>query len=144
MSQQPIEVFPSPPNIPTQSYNSSHSNESFGPVLIVLAVIVVLLLISIVLGRICNKRYRNSKAEQSHGHGSHKKAKSAKKNGGKFHHEGGDIGDIEFGFDKRFASSKVGANGGDHFKVPKIVPQVREPKGAVRFADDHIEFGAGA
>lgn len=138
MSQsQPADVYPSP-NIPTQS--SSHSNGSFGPVLIVLGVILVLLLISIVLGRICNRRYHSSKGERSRGHSSHKKAKTAKPNG-KFHHQAGG-GDIEFGFDKRFASAKVAANG-DHFAVPKIMPHGREPKGPVRFADDHIEFTAG-
>ncbi|KAL3501184.1 hypothetical protein ACH5RR_035633 [Cinchona calisaya] len=138
---QTLDVYPSP-NIPTQT--SSHSKGSFAPVLIVLAVIFVLVIISLVLGRICNRRYHNSKvAERSHGRGSHKKAKKAKQND-MLHHQSageGDIDiDIEFGFDKRFASSKVAANV-DHFKGPSKMPPHGEHKGPVRFADDdHIEF----
>ncbi|CAI9092925.1 OLC1v1028293C1 [Oldenlandia corymbosa var. corymbosa] len=165
MSQ--VDVYASP-NIP-MAQTPPHSNGSFAPVLIVLAIIFVLVVVSVVVGRICNKRYHKGDKEKSHGkvksHGKGKKSKQKDNfriQAGHHGVGGGDQGDIEFGFDKRFASAKVAATNGmvdNHnphfnFKAPPPshkMPQFHhgggggEPRGphAVRFADDHIEFRTG-
>lgn len=179
MSQQvqPVDdVYPGNPNgiqpqqQQQQQQHSSHSNNgSFGPVFIVLGVIVALTIIATVLGRICSRRRHRgsniSKADQQqHAHGGGKKkaggsggrGKSVKphdiddrnhNNNKKF--QRGSEGDIEFGFDKKIATSKVADLRGDHHpRVPynnnnKPWQQNGETKGHVRFANDHIDFRAG-
>ncbi|KAL7587826.1 hypothetical protein Lser_V15G41175 [Lactuca serriola] len=81
---------------------------SFGAVFIVLAVIVVVSAVACFLGRLCNKRHNKSKPPK-HGHAARgPKEKEMKPNRNAFQTKDGDI---EFGFDKRFSSAKVAANG---------------------------------
>ncbi|KAI3516233.1 hypothetical protein L2E82_09104 [Cichorium intybus] len=81
---------------------------SFGAVFIVLAVIVVVSAVACFLGRMCNKRHNKSKPPK-HGHAARgPKEKDMKPNRNAFQTKDGDI---EFGFDKRFSSAKVAANG---------------------------------
>lgn len=116
--QQPVDGFPN--DMPLQPKNTpinNHSNGSFGPVSIILAVILVISLLSCVIGRICNKRR----------HGDH-------------HHPPKQNHDIEFGIDKRIPNSKVAASNGDHSNIPtNSMPFENEHhgKGGVKFAQDH-------
>ncbi|KAL8106326.1 uncharacterized protein LOC141676675 [Apium graveolens] len=102
MSQPVFQVYspPFPNQVMPRPAAEHHSHESFGTVFIVLAVIVVISAIACVLGRIGSRR-------QGHPKGAYlSKDKEAKQN----HHAHPKEGDIEFGFDKRFSSSKVAAN----------------------------------
>lgn len=129
---QPVDVYPTPfPNPVTQRPAASHhSNESFGTVFIVLAVIVIISAIACILGRVCNKRHNRPKDEHNQAPFRSKKEKEAKQN----HASQPRDGDIEFGFDKRFSSAKVSANE-DFRGGPKAFQN-----GAAR-GDGGIEFG---
>ncbi|KAI3452722.1 hypothetical protein Pfo_009386 [Paulownia fortunei] len=134
---QPVEVYPNPV---TRQQNSSHSNGSFGPVFIVLAVIVV-------LSAVACTHHRPKATKQSHGLGP-KEWESRQKPSFDMRD-----GDIEFGFDKRTPSAKVANNGGGKGKPPHHNgghrpeghrPEVHRPEGhrpevhrpEVRFADN--------
>ncbi|KAK3017102.1 hypothetical protein RJ639_006952 [Escallonia herrerae] len=101
---QPVEVYP---NTVTRQQPSHNSNGSFGTVFIVLAVIIVISAIACFLGRLCNRRFNQSKANKQ------KQAVHLKEREVKQRHAfpPGDGGDIEFGFDKRMPSAKVAWSG---------------------------------
>ncbi|GJU28649.1 hypothetical protein Tco_1167270 [Tanacetum coccineum] len=106
--QAPL-VFPvSETNPPTQH----KSDGSFGSVFIVLAVIVVISAVACFLGRMCNKKHNKSKPSK---HAKPPKEKDLKHNRNAFQTKDGDI---EFGFDKKFSSAKVAANGEPNFGRP--------------------------
>ncbi|XP_024991081.1 uncharacterized protein LOC112525265 [Cynara cardunculus var. scolymus] len=85
------------------------SDGSFGAVFIVLAVIVVISAVACFLGRLCSKRHSKFKPSKQGGHANRPpKEKDMKHNRNAFQTKDGDI---EFGFDKRFSSAKVAANG---------------------------------
>ncbi|KAL1807259.1 hypothetical protein DCAR_0833125 [Daucus carota subsp. sativus] len=110
MSQPVLQVYspPFPTQVMTRPAAAHHSHESFGTVFIVLAVIVVISAIACVLGRICSRR-------QGHPKGAYRsRDKEPRQN----HHSQPKEGDIEFGFDKRFSSSKVAAN--EDFGGPNV------------------------
>ncbi|KAK1420002.1 hypothetical protein QVD17_29497 [Tagetes erecta] len=89
---------------------------SFGSVFIVLAVIVVISAVACFLGRLCNKRHNKAKpSKQSRP----AKGKDMKPSRNAFQTKDGDI---EFGFDKRFTSAKVAANG-----EPNMGPKMGRP-----------------
>ncbi|KAK2977752.1 hypothetical protein RJ640_016141 [Escallonia rubra] len=108
---QPVEVYP---NTVTRQQPSHNSNGSFGTVFIVLAVIIVISAIACFLGRLCNRRFNQSKANKQK-QAVHPKEREAKQKHG---FPPGDGGDIEFGFDKRMPSAKVAWNG--EIKGPKV------------------------
>ncbi|KAI3817543.1 hypothetical protein L1987_11338 [Smallanthus sonchifolius] len=127
-ADQPPLVYPV-----SETNPPSHrpSDGSFGEVFIVLAVIVVVSAVACFLGRLCNKRYNKSKPSKR---GRHTKGKDTKPNHNVFHTKDGDI---EFGFDKRFSSAKVAANGEpnigpnmgrhDSFGEPNMGPHLGRP-----------------
>lgn len=109
--QAPL-VFPvSETNPPTQH----KSDGSFGSVFIVLAVIVVISAVACILGRMCNKKHNKSKPSKHAKHAKPPKEKDLKHNRNAFQTKDGDI---EFGFDKKFSSAKVAANGEPNFGPP--------------------------
>ncbi|KAL4574058.1 hypothetical protein LXL04_020880 [Taraxacum kok-saghyz] len=135
---------------------------SFGGVFIVLAVIVVVSAVACFLGRFCNKRHNKSKPPK-HGHSARGPKEKDMKHNTRNAFQTKD-GDIEFGFDKRFSSAKVAANGdpmmgrpNNSFKEPSMgrPDSFREPsmgrsdpsmgrpnsfrKG--EFRDDQMRFG---
>ncbi|XP_060213976.1 uncharacterized protein LOC132641104 [Lycium barbarum] len=147
--QQPAQVYPNNPNnfpnqpnnIPmTQSSSSHNSNGSFVSVFVVLAIVLVISLIACVVGRLCSKKSHGPKVQKSQGHP--QKQKEGKKNKHNEFHNKREGGDIEFGFDKRIASSKVAAAHGDHYKGSKPFKN-SGGKGGVRFSDNHIDFKLG-
>ncbi|KZV24430.1 hypothetical protein F511_24225 [Dorcoceras hygrometricum] len=99
MSTQPVEFYPAP--ITTQP-SSSHSNGSFGPVFVVLAVIIVVSAVACVLGRLCGRRRHppkhagHSTKAQKPNHVLGPKEWEPKQKPGFSVRDGGDI---EFGFD---------------------------------------------
>lgn len=106
VNQPVVQVYPN--SVTNQP--SSHSNGSFGSVFIVLAVIVVISAIACFLGRLCNRRYKNSQPKDKKSHGS--KHKDAKPKNTKNTGRGRDT-DIEFGFDDGFnPTAKQFGNGG--------------------------------
>lgn len=147
--QQPVQVYPNNPNnlpnqpnnIPmTQSSSSHNSNGSFVSVFVVLAIVFVISVIACVVGRLCSKKSNGPKVKK--GHGQPQKQKEGKQNKhNEFHNKRGG-GDIEFGFDKKIASSKVAAAHGDHYKGSKPFKS-NGGKGGVRFSDNHIDFKLG-
>ncbi|GFP88037.1 hypothetical protein PHJA_000947400 [Phtheirospermum japonicum] len=133
MSQPLDQVYQNP--VMTRQPNSSHSNGSFGPVFIVLAVIIVVSAVACVLGRLCSKRHHRAKE------GSHKPPKASKQSQGLGPKEWESRqkpsynmrdGDIEFGFEKK--SSKGAKNGGGNSK-PMHYNGAHRPD-QVRFADN--------
>ncbi|KAL5723787.1 hypothetical protein ACHQM5_007139 [Ranunculus cassubicifolius] len=82
----PVVVYP---NTMTPPQPTSHSKGSFGPVFIVLAIIIVLSAIACCLGQICARRHKRSKPKKERQH-VHPK----------------DGGDIEFGFKKKVPAEK--------------------------------------
>ncbi|KAI3816797.1 hypothetical protein L1987_16502 [Smallanthus sonchifolius] len=104
---------------------------SFGSVFIVLAVIVVISAVACFLGRLCNKRHNKLKPSK---HTRPAKEKDMKPSRNAFQTKDGDI---EFGFDKRFSSAKVAANGepnmgpnmgpSNSFRDPKMGPNMGRP-----------------
>ncbi|KAK9060247.1 hypothetical protein SSX86_020951 [Deinandra increscens subsp. villosa] len=100
---------------------------SFGAVFVVLAVIVVISAVACFLGRLCNKRRNKAKPSK---HSRPAKEKDMKPTRNTFQTKDGDI---EFGFDKRFSSSKVAANGEPNmgrpnsFREPKMGPNMGRP-----------------
>lgn len=115
-AQQLPLVYPiSETNPPTHRQSDGGS---FGAVFIVLAVIVVVSAIACFLGRMCNKRHNKSKPSK---HNRRPKEKDMKPNRNAFQTKDGDI---EFGFDKRFSSAKVAANGEPNMGRPN---SAREP-----------------
>ncbi|KAI3763553.1 hypothetical protein L2E82_13478 [Cichorium intybus] len=97
MSQEMPIVYPVSDTIPTSNHSS---NGSYGTVFIVLAVIIILSAFACFLGRLFNKR-QNVATPSTHSLPT--KEKHAKRNA--------KDGDIEFGYDKKFASAKVAATG---------------------------------
>ncbi|KAL8218920.1 hypothetical protein R6Q57_022293 [Mikania cordata] len=91
----------------TETNPPSHrqSDGSFGAVFIVLGVIVVVSVIACFLGCLFKKRYNKSKPSN---HGRHTKGRYMEPKRNAFQTKDGDT---EFGFDKRFSSAKVAANG---------------------------------
>lgn len=147
--QQPVQVYPNNPNnfpnqpnnIPMTQSSSSHnsSNGSFVSVFVVLAIVFVISVIACVVGRLCSKKSNGPKVKKSQGHP--QKQKEGKQNKhNEFHNKRGR--DIEFGFDKKIASSKVAAAHGDHYKGSKPFKS-SGGKGGVRFSDNHIDFKLG-
>ncbi|KAK9063451.1 hypothetical protein SSX86_017321 [Deinandra increscens subsp. villosa] len=110
--QTPLEY----PVSETSPPSHRQQDGSFGTVFIVLAVIVVVSAIACVLGRVCNKRYNKFKPSK---HGRHTKRKDMKPGRNAFQTKDGDM---EFGFDKRFSSAKVAANG-----EPNMGPDMGRP-----------------
>ncbi|KAF5793566.1 hypothetical protein HanXRQr2_Chr08g0317851 [Helianthus annuus] len=113
-TDQPPLVYPvssetSPPSHP-------QTDGSFGAVFIVLAVIVAISTIACFLGRLCNKRYNNSKPSKRSRHIQEKDMKPSRN---AFQTKDGDI---EFGYDKRFSSAKVANNG-----EPIMGPNMGQP-----------------
>ncbi|MFS8029263.1 hypothetical protein Hanom_Chr16g01520321 [Helianthus anomalus] len=100
MSQQmPMPtVYPVTNTLPPTNDSSSGS---YGAVFIVLAVIITISTFACFLGRLCNKR---ENAARPSSQSLPKKEKDAKRDTNGIHTKDGDI---EFGYDKRFASSKV-------------------------------------
>ncbi|KAI3733500.1 hypothetical protein L6452_12943 [Arctium lappa] len=109
MSQQEAQQTPLIYPVSETNPPSHHQSDgSFGAVFIVLAVIVVISAIACFLGRLCSKRHSKFKPSKQ-GHASRPpKEKDMKHNRNAFQTKDGDI---EFGFDKRFSSAKVAANG---------------------------------
>lgn len=152
--QQPVQVYPNNPNyfpnqpnnMPMTQSSSSHnsSNGSFVSVFVVLAIVFVISVIACVVGRLCSKKSNGANKVKKSSHGQPQKQKEGKHNNNNKHNEfhnkrGG--GDIEFGFDKKIASSKVAAAHGDnHYKGSK--PH-KNTNGGVRFSDNHIDFKLG-
>ncbi|KAL8241630.1 hypothetical protein R6Q59_011932 [Mikania micrantha] len=89
---------------------------SFGSVFIVLAVIVVISAVACFLGRLCNKRHNKMKPSKQTRPA---KEKDMKPSRNVFQTKDGDI---EFGFDKKFSSAKVAANG-----EPNMGPKMGRP-----------------
>ncbi|CAI8608552.1 unnamed protein product [Vicia faba] len=58
--QQPVNVYPTT----VTNQPSSHSNGNYGPVFIVLAILLVISVVGCFLGRLCNRRKINSKNNQ--------------------------------------------------------------------------------
>ncbi|KAL4383476.1 hypothetical protein GQ457_15G003390 [Hibiscus cannabinus] len=108
--QQPVVVYPN--NVPGGQVPPphGHSDGSFGPVFIVLAVIIVISAIACFIGRLCNRR-RN----QTEPSGQNRDRDSRPKER-----------DVEFGFDGRIPAAggkpPAGGNGGEPsskgFKMP--------------------------
>ncbi|KAL8227497.1 hypothetical protein R6Q57_015081 [Mikania cordata] len=97
MSQVMPTVYPVTNTLPP---TNGSSNGSYGTVFIVLAAIIVISAFACFLGRLCNKRQNGSKPSQSHP----RKERDAKSNTNVIQTKDGDI---EFGYDKKFASAKV-------------------------------------
>ncbi|GER54824.1 hypothetical protein STAS_32457 [Striga asiatica] len=117
MSQPLDQVYQNP--MMTSRPESSHSNGSFGPVFVVLAVIVVISAVACVLGRFCSKRHNRAMD------GTHKQSKPSKQSHGLGPKEWESRqkpsfnmrdGDIEFGFEKKIHSGKGAKNGGKSHK----------------------------
>ncbi|KAF5195664.1 hypothetical protein FRX31_014754 [Thalictrum thalictroides] len=106
----PVVVYPNQVT-PT----SSHSKGSFGPVFIVLAVIIVLSAFACCLSQLCARRMSHSKPRRDHQN----------------NHPGG--GDIEFGFKKKMPMGKPIGHG--DIKEPRPLHN-GEAKGEVKFADN--------
>ncbi|KAJ8547640.1 hypothetical protein K7X08_011226 [Anisodus acutangulus] len=147
--QQPAQVYPNNPNnfpsqpnnIPmTQSSSSHHSNGSFVSVFVVLAIVFVVSAIACVVGRLCSKKSHDPKVKKSQGQP--QKQKEGKKNKHNEFHNKREGGDIEFGFDKRIASSKVAAAHGNHYKGSKPFKN-SGGKGGAGFSGNHIDFKLG-
>ncbi|KAL3631006.1 hypothetical protein CASFOL_023990 [Castilleja foliolosa] len=138
MSSQPLDqVYQNP--VMTRQPNPPRSNGSFGPVFIVLAVIIVVSAVACVLGRMCSKRHNKAKE------GSHKPSKAGKQSQGLGPKEWESRqkpsynmrdGDIEFGFDKK-VSSKGAKNGGGNNSKPTHYNGAHRPD-QVRYADNHV------
>ncbi|KAL2547005.1 hypothetical protein Fot_16238 [Forsythia ovata] len=130
---QPIEAYPN--TVARQS--SSNPNGSFGPVFVVLAIIFVLSAVACVLGRLCSRRHHRVVKEHHRVAKEHQQAKAKQS-----HHPLGPKewesrqkpsfnmrdGDIEFGFDKKIPTPKMGTNGNSRG------PQNGGFRGEVRFA----------
>lgn len=119
MSQDMPTVYPVSETIPTSNHSS---NGSYGAVFIVLAVIIILSAFACFLGRLFNKRQDVEKPKPKPSkHNLPTKEKHA------MQMRNAKDGDIEFGYDKRFASAKVAATGdptmdrSDPFGEPKMV-----------------------
>ncbi|GMI99737.1 hypothetical protein HRI_003643000 [Hibiscus trionum] len=104
-TQQPVVVYPN--NVPTGQVPApphSHSNGSFGPVFIVLAVIIVISAIACFIGRLCNRRRINQTkpSDRNRNHDSRPEER-----------------DVEFGFDGRIPGAKpAGGEPSKGFKMP--------------------------
>ncbi|KAL4348358.1 hypothetical protein GQ457_17G013390 [Hibiscus cannabinus] len=97
--QQPAVVYPN--NVPP---SHSHSNGSFGPVFMVLAVIAVISAIACFIGRMCNRRRdqtRPSQKSQNQNHDFRPKER-----------------DVELGFDGRIPGAKLPGEDRKGFKTP--------------------------
>ncbi|KAK9108082.1 hypothetical protein Syun_024093 [Stephania yunnanensis] len=138
----PAVFYPSTESTATQPQPTSHSNGSFTPVFVVLAVIVVLLGSSCCIGQVCARRVAKPKSSKNKQHEKQPKSKKqheqpkAKKNKHNFD-DGED--DIEFGFNnKRVPSAKA-----SYHDTPLAMPtkEPRHPKNGgeakreVRFAE---------
>ncbi|KAL2233617.1 uncharacterized protein LOC105156608 [Sesamum indicum] len=137
---QPLEAYPNP--VMRSQPTSSNSNGSFGPVFIVLAVILVVSAVACVLGRLCSRRHHRGKEvhhhhnpkannnKQSHGGLGPKEWESRQKPSFNMRD-----GDIEFGFDvKRMPSAKMANHGGGKGVPPHHNGAGHKPE--VRFADN--------
>ncbi|GKV22882.1 hypothetical protein SLEP1_g32699 [Rubroshorea leprosula] len=115
-TQQPVVVYPNPV-MGQQPRPSSHSNGSFGPVFIVLAVIIAISAISCFLGRLCNRRFSKQKPHKQSHHGQNHADRTIMGSVTKkeiLNHNGfrSKERDIEFGFDARMPpAAKPGGNG---------------------------------
>lgn len=133
MSSEPAEFYPTPI---TSQPNSSRSNGSFGPVFVVLAVIIVVSAVACVLGRLCGRR-RHHPNQASH----NTKAQKQRYDFGPKEWEpkqkpsfGVRDGDIEFGFDKKIPGGKTAAKGGGAAGQPPYNGGGRRPE--FRFSDN--------
>ncbi|KAK1415734.1 hypothetical protein QVD17_31519 [Tagetes erecta] len=107
----------------TSPPSHSQSDGSFRAVFIVLGVIVAVSAIACFLGRMCSKRYNKSKPYKR---GRRTKERDMNPNRNAFETKDGDI---EFGYDKRFSSAKVAANGEPNMAEPNLFrePNMGEP-----------------
>ncbi|KAI3696507.1 hypothetical protein L1987_79525 [Smallanthus sonchifolius] len=132
MSVQQAEQMPLIYPLSETNPPSHHQpNSSFGSVFIVLAVIVVISAVACFIGRLCNKRHNKLKPSK---HSRTAKEKDMKPSRNTFQTKDGDI---EFGFDKRFSSAKMAANGEPNmgpnmgrcnsFRDPKMGPNMGRP-----------------
>ncbi|KAK9050940.1 hypothetical protein SSX86_027565 [Deinandra increscens subsp. villosa] len=99
MSQVMPTVYPVTNTLPP---TSGSSNGSYGSVFIVLAAIIIVSALACFLGRLCNKRQNASRPPSTQSRP--KSEKDTKRNTNVIHTKDGDI---EFGYDKRFASAKA-------------------------------------
>lgn len=136
---QPIDVYPSYNPVIKSQPDSSHSDGSYGPVFIVLAVIFVIGVAACVLGRLCSRRRHHDDGPRRHppksdaavhSHGLGPKEWEGKEKPRIALRE---RADIEFGVDKRFPSAKVASHGGGMVAPPQF-DGGRRPE--VRFADN--------
>lgn len=107
----------------TSPPSHSQSDGSFRAVFVVLGVIVAVSAVACVLGRMCSKRYNKPKPYK---HGRHTKERDMNPNRNAFQTKDEDI---EFGYDKRFSSAKVAANGEPNMGGPNSFrePNMGEP-----------------
>ncbi|KAK9117158.1 hypothetical protein Sjap_016105 [Stephania japonica] len=139
----PVVFYPSSESTATQPQATSHSNDSFTPVFVVLAVIVVLLGSSCCIGQVCARRVAKPKSSKKQHDQQHPKSKKqheqpqskAKKNKHNFD-DGED--DIEFGFkNKRVPSAKAA-----YHDIPLVMPtkEPRHPKNGGHEAKREVRF----
>lgn len=149
MSQPIDEVYPSYNPVIKSQPDSAHSDGSYGPVFIVLAVIFVIGVAACVLGRLCSRRRHRDNGRPHHHHQVHHQP-PPKSNAA--HEQSHGLGpkewearekprialreraDIEFGLDKRIPSDRVGSHGGGMAAPPPQFDGGRRPE--VRFADN--------
>ncbi|KAF9626704.1 hypothetical protein IFM89_038878 [Coptis chinensis] len=110
MSLPPPVIYPN--TVTTQP--SSHSKGSFGPVFIILAVIIVLSAFACCLGQLCARRLSHSKPKRDHQNSRPKD------------------GDLEFGFKQGIPMAKPIGHG--EIREPRPVYN-GEHKGDTRFAE---------
>lgn len=142
---QPIDVYPSYNPVIKSQPDSAHSDGSYGPVFIVLAVIFVIGVAACVLGRLCSRRRHRDNGRPHHHQVHHQPPKS---NAAEQSHGLGpkewearekplialrERADIEFGLDKRIPSGRVASHGGGMAAPPQF-DGGRRPE--VRFADN--------
>ncbi|KAK4423827.1 hypothetical protein Salat_1965600 [Sesamum alatum] len=138
---QPLEAYPNP--VMRSQPTSSNSNGSFGPVFIVLAVIVVVSAVACVLGRLCSRRHHH-RAKEVHHHSKKANNKQVSDGLGPKEWESRQKpsfnmrdGDIEFGFDlKRMPSAKMAGNGGGGMGKPPHHNGGAGHRPEVRFAEN--------
>ncbi|MCL7044340.1 hypothetical protein MKW94_030122 [Papaver nudicaule] len=102
------------PNTVTGQPASHHSRGSFGPVFVVLAVVVVLSAVACIIGQICARRFSHSKHQQnknSHNHPKYKQNKDSHRHPKHPMMEPAGLhdaeeSDIEFGFKPRMQKEK--------------------------------------
>ncbi|CAL0314064.1 unnamed protein product [Lupinus luteus] len=125
--QQPVQVYPDTVTDQSPSY---HSNGSFGSVFIVLAIIVAISAVACCLGRFCsrvrNQKHAKQQKQQNHHHNTRPKEV-----------------DIEFGFDKKIAASKLNGHGHGAAREPMAMKPLNAHHGHVDMRSFEIKLGNG-